>query len=293
MRMLRPTSAALLCFPILLAGCSLLPTTRKLPVPRPPTITHTIAPEELVDLLNKRWAAINTLTLKTGFRATTSKDGVATDYPSADGNILIRKPSDLHVLGRFFGSRVFDMVGDATDFTLSIPPKNLVIRGRNSVVNKSKNTWENLRPGFFLDSILVPGLEKDDHYSVTSETFIVEDAVRKHLYSVPEYILRITHDKEGTQQETLVRVLYFHRDDLQPCQQDIYDSEGKLETQVLYGPYHQFDATMFPLSITIKRPNENLQVVLTVEDLHLNVPLNDGQFVVSKPAADATIQVLE
>ena len=257
MRKLRLTSAALLCFPILLAGCSLLPTTRKLPVPKPPTITHTIAPEELVDLLNKRWTAINTLTLKAGFRATMSKDG------------------------------------DATDFTLSIPPKNLVIKGSNSVVNKSKNAWENLRPGFFLDAILVPGLEKDDHYSVTPETFIVEDAARKHLYSVPEYILRITPDKEGTQKETLVRVLFFHRDDLQPCQQDIYDIEGKLETQVLYGPYHQFDATMFPLNITIKRPNENMQVVLTVEDMYLNVSLNEGQFAVSKPATDATIQDLE
>ena len=50
---------------------------------------------------------------------------------------------------------------------------------------------------------------------------------------------------------------------------------------------------MFPLNITIKRPNENMQVVLTVEDMYLNVSLNEGQFAVSKPATDATIQDLE
>ena len=80
---------------LLLAGCSLLPTTRKLPVPKAPPTVQTVTPEQLVSRLNDRWAAISTLTAKVEFHATKSKDGVATDYPSVEGHILIRKPADL------------------------------------------------------------------------------------------------------------------------------------------------------------------------------------------------------
>jgi len=97
-------------------------------------------------------------------------------------------------------------------------------QGLRHLKHKSANTLENLRPGFFFDAILVRGLDPDDRYSVTSETFMVEDAAKKHLYSVPEYVLRITRYKAGTQEEAPVRVVYFHRDDLMPYQQDIYDT---------------------------------------------------------------------
>ena len=37
-----------------------------------------------------------------------------------------------------------------------------------------------------------------------------------------------------------MRVVTFHRDDLLPYQQDLYDSEGNLETEVFYGRYVDF-----------------------------------------------------
>ena len=37
-----------------------------------------------------------------------------------------------------------------------------------------------MRPGFFLDAMVVRGLEPDDFYSVTADTETVEDAARKH-----------------------------------------------------------------------------------------------------------------
>jgi outer membrane lipoprotein-sorting protein len=281
----RLASAGALFLPVLLTGCSLLPTTRKLPVPKAPVLTQNVTPEELVARLNQRWGAINTLTATVEMQASVanSKEGLAKDYPSVHGNILLRKPSDLRVLGRYFGVTVFEMASNGTNFTLSIPHNNVVIKGSNSLKTKSKNTWENLRPEFFFDAMLVRGLDPADHYSVTSETFMVEDAARKRLFSVPEYILRITQSTPGVQKETISRVVYFHRDDLLPYQQDIYDNEGNIETQVTYLAYQDFEGGKYPSKVTIKRPIDEIQIVLTVEDVHENQPLADDQFVVPIP----------
>jgi outer membrane lipoprotein-sorting protein len=275
-----------LLLPLLLTGCSFfLPTNRKLPMPKTPLVTQNISPEELVSRLNQRWSAINTLTATVEMQAsvTKSKQGVATDYPGVHGNILLRKPSDMRVLGRYFGVSVFDMASNGDCFTLSIPHDNKVVKGCGPAKTKSANTWENLRPGFFFDAMLVRGLEPDDQYSVTSETFMVEDAAKKRLLSVPNYILRITRYKPGRQKETPARVVYFHRDDLLPYQQDVYDSEGNFETQVTYSAYQDFEGGKYPSSVTIKRPLEEIQIVLTVDSVHENQPLPNDQFVVQTP----------
>jgi hypothetical protein len=290
----RLASAGALFLPILLAGCSLFPTTRKLPVPKLPSIIQTATPEELVTRLNKGWEALNTLTATVEIQASVikTKEGLAKDYPTLRGWILMRKPAMLRVVGQDLGVRVFDMASDGKEFMLSIPHQNRAIKGSNSMKKRSANALENLRPDFFFDAMVVRGLEPDDLYSVVPGSETKEDAVRKHLYSVPEYILDIQRRKPGTQQLATSRVVYFHRDDLRPYQEDIYDSEGNLETQVLYSGYRDFDSITYPSSIVIDRPQEEIQVVLTVEEVKENPQLGDDQFVV-KPVEGATIQNLQ
>ena len=58
-----------------------------------------------------------------------SKEGVATDYPSVEGHILMRKPENLRVVGQMIGIRVFDMASDGNCFTLSIPHDDKVVKG--------------------------------------------------------------------------------------------------------------------------------------------------------------------
>jgi outer membrane lipoprotein-sorting protein len=290
----RVASAGALFLPLLLTGCSLLPTTRKLPVPKAPAIIQTVTAEQLVARLNERWAAINSLTAKVEFQASVSKseEGLATDYPSVEGVILMRKPEMLRVVGRFTLVRAFDMASNGECFTLSIPHNDKVLKGCGPSKQKSKNTLENLRPRFFFDAMLVRGLATDDLYSRVSDSETVEDPARKHLFTFPEYILTISRRKPGSQQLTPLRVVTFHRDDLQPYQQDIYDDEGNVETQVFYQRYQDFEGGKFPTSVTIKRPMDEIQIVLTVEDVHENQPLTDDQFVVQIPAG-SKIQTVE
>jgi outer membrane lipoprotein-sorting protein len=261
-----------------------LPTTRKLPVPKAPTITQTVEPDELVAQLNKRWATLNTLNVTVEIQASQfkTKEGLAKDSPTFGGLIFIQKPEMLRVYGRVpvIGTRMFDMVGDGKTFTMYIPHNNIVYKGSYTVAAKktSDSLVEKMRPGFFFDAMAVRGMEPEDEYMVTADTITVEDTARKHLYSVPEYKLTIVRRKPGSSQLEQRRVVYFHRDDLMPSQQDIYDSEGNLETQVTYGPYQDFDTIKYPSSITIKRLLDDIQIVLTVEKVSQNQSLGEEPF---------------
>lgn len=287
-------SFCLLGIPMVLAGCSLLPATRHLPVPKAPAKVQDATPKDLVAEINKRWDSLNTLTATVEIQATELKteQGLEKDFPSCRGYIVMRKPDLLRVAGTYFGARVFDMASDGKQFTLVIPHENLAIEGPNTVTQRSPNQMLNLRPDFFLDSILVRGLNPEDEFMSTADTITTEDAAKKHLFSVPEYILSVVRRKADSQELALTRRITFHRDDLLPYGQQIYDSTGNLETEVTYSDYASFSAGQYPSKVTIRRPLEGIQLVLTVERVQENVDLPSDEFEVQIPAG-SKIQKLE
>ena len=281
----RHAAATALLVPLLLSGCSyFIPTKRHLPVPKAPALVQTATPEELVKLINQRWDAINTLTATVEISATEfhSAQGTAKDYPSCRGYILMRKPQMLRVVGTYFGARIFDMASDGTQFSLLMPTKNLVIEGSNTVKEESASEWENMRPNFFLDAIAVRGLDTDNEYMMASDTETVEDAANKHLYTEPEYTLYVMRRKND-HENLPVRSVTFHRDDMLPYDQYVYDSNGVLETQIFYSNYTTFSSGKYPSKVTIKRPREGIQIVLAVERVEENVDLPPEQFHVKIP----------
>jgi outer membrane lipoprotein-sorting protein len=286
--------ATALTLPFLLSGCSyFIPTKRHLPVPKTPEAVQTVSPDDLVKQVNARWDAMNTLTATVEVYATELKsaEGFAKDFPSCRGYILMRKPKMLRVAGTYFGVKIFDMASDGSRFTLLIPSRSTVIEGSNTVTQKSANPLENLRPDFFLDAIAVRGLDADNEYMVTSDTETVTDAQNKHLYSEPEYTLDIMRRKQG-QENLPVRTVTFHRDDMLPHEQSVYDQNGALETQITYSDYQVFSAGKYPSKVTIKRPQEGIQLVLSVYRVEENVDLPANQFEVKIPE-DVKIQTLK
>lgn len=277
-----------------MTGC--LFTTRKLPIPTAPLVTQTAAPAELVKQLNDRWNGLNSLYAKVEVRASTmkSKVGEEKDYSSFPGIIMMRKPEMLRVYGRFpvIGSPMFNMASDGKTFTLYVNAKNIAYRGPVELTHKSTNPIENMRPGFFLDALIVRGLAADDEYMQVADTDTVEDPKRKHLLLVEEYILTVMRGKPGSQEHKPMRVIHFHRDDLLPYEQDLYDEQGNLETEVTYGQYVDFGGSKYPSTVKIKRPLEEFQVVLTVESVKENLDLKDDQFQIEIPP-DVKIQTLQ
>lgn len=275
-----------LAAPLLMAGCSFFPMKRHLPVPIAPATVFSATPEQLVAQIDQRWNDFENLTATIDIQATLLKQqqGLATDYPSIRGWIVMQKPKNLRVVGQYLGVRVFNMASNGNTFTLLIPPKNKAIEGSNSVIKKSPNEFENLRPGFFFDAMMVRGLDSDDYYAQISDSETIEDAAKKHLYMMPEYVLSITqHASNGSRVDKPVRVITFHRDDLLPSNQDLYDNQGNLESQVSYSAYKDFGGTRYPTKVVIKRPLEGIQLVLTVEKVVKNQKLPQDEFTFKIP----------
>ena len=177
----RRGASAFLALPVLLlSGC--LFTTRKLPVPRPPAVTQTATGEELVEQINKRWDALQSLNVTVEIQAsvTNKKENVARDYTSIRGHILMRKPEMVRVLGQIpvVGTRAFDMASDGKDFTLLVPPKDVAYKGSNTQPPKATSGLESMRPTLFFDAMFVRGIGPNEEYTKTADTDSVEDVTK-------------------------------------------------------------------------------------------------------------------
>jgi len=281
----------------MLTGCaSLFISKRKLLQPIAPPSVQTATADQLVAGLNEKWSKFESLTATVDIRAShlKTKEGVATDYPSFRANLLLRKPEMLRILGKLpvVQTTMFDLASDGKSFTLLIPPKNKAYKGLNASKGTSPNWYENLRPSPLFSAMVVKGLNPDELYSVTSDSSTEEDPAKKRLMQHPEYILNIQRRKPDSQELYPVRVVTFHREDLLPYQQDLYDDAGVLQTQVLYNNYRQYEGLNYPSKITLRRPQEEYELVMTVERVTANPALTDDQFQVKIPP-EYTIQDLK
>jgi hypothetical protein len=255
---------------------------------------------QLVNGVNDRYAAVNSLTATVDFQATTggARQGKQTDITPFHGYILLRKPSMLRVLALLpvVRTHAFDLASDGKTFKLVIPPRSRAIVGSNTVTKPSTNALENLRPNIFLDSVLVKSItpERMVYLTSTSET----RRQGKKLVETPEYDLHIGEEDPQTDAHLQVhvikptRVIRFSRLTLLPVGQDIYGEDGGVETHVEYGPYRQFGSTHMPSSIVIQRPRESYQITISVQKVVVNQPLGDEQFVLKIPS-DYKVQTLQ
>jgi outer membrane lipoprotein-sorting protein len=280
-----------------LTGCvSLFLSKRKLLVPIAPASVQTASADQLAAQLNEQWEKFQSLTATVDVLAShlKAKEGVATDYPNFRVNLLLRKPNALRVLGHapIIQTTLFDLASDGTRFTLVVPPEKKAYEGLNASKGTSDKWYENLRPDPLFNSMVIRGLDSEEFYSVTSESITEEDIAKKRLLLRPEYVLSIVRLKPSSHELYPVRVVRFHREDLLPCEQDLYDDQGVMATQVIYGPYKDFDGVKFPGTITLKVPQNEYQLVMTVERVTANPSLTDDQFELKVPAG-FTVQQMQ
>jgi outer membrane lipoprotein-sorting protein len=274
--------ATILLLP-LLNGCGVLYHTRRLNIPEAPAVTMNATVDQLADSLQEQYDSIHSLTATVEFQASVNNThkGEVKDYTHLPGYILMRKPEMLRVIGMLpvFHTPAFDLASDGRTFKLLIKqPRTKAIEGNNSVTNKSPNTLENLRPQVFFDSLLIKGVDADEMVLLSTDNNTVPDPKNKQLVMQMEYLLTIVKRKPDSRELKAERVIRFDRANLQPVEEDTIDKDGNVETQALYGPYQTFGPVKFPGTVTIKRPLDNYQIVLTIEKLQLNQALQDNQF---------------
>jgi outer membrane lipoprotein-sorting protein len=280
----------LLCLP-LMTGC--LYHTRKLQPLTQSGVTMTAGASQLAAILSQNYNAIQTLTATVDLQASVggAHKGTVTDYTSFKGFLLMRKPEMLHVIGLLpiVQTRAFELVSDGNTFKLYIPSKTEAIEGKNSLSAKSPDHLLNLRPSLFFDSMLVRPVAPEDEVILTTDANVAQDPKTKKLVEDRYYLLAIVREKSDTNGTTAMRelvdrrVIRFSRDDLRPIEQDVYDADGNIETKTLYGPLQTFGTERFPGTITIQRPLEEYQIVMTIQKLVLNQTLKDDQFQLDIP----------
>jgi hypothetical protein len=275
-----------------LTGC--LSHTHKLQQPKLAGVALNADAVQLVEAINHRYEQVNSLTATVEFAASVggAHKGQETDYTSIPGYILFRKPTMLRVLGLVpvLRTHAFDLASNGENFTLLIPPKSRAIIGSNAVTKPAANPLENMRPEFFLQAILIHSISPDRIVSLTNSSATTVDAKNKQLLETPQYELTVFDPgKEGGAAGVVKvfrarQVIKFSRVNLMPTEQDIYNKDGDMATQVLYGPYQTFNGLLYPSTITINRPLEEYRIALTVEKITFNQPLPDEQFESKVPA---------
>jgi len=147
-----------------------------------------------------------------------------------------------------------------------------------------------MRPEFFLQAMLIHSIAPDRIVSLTNSSATTVDTKNKQLLETPQYELTVLNPgKEGGSPGVVKvfqarQVIKFSRVNLMATEQDIYNKDGDMETQVLYGPYQTFNGVLYPSTITITRPLEEYRIALTVEKITFNQPLPDEQFESKVPA---------
>jgi hypothetical protein len=278
----------------LLNGCFV--HTRIVQQEKMPSVVMTATADDLIKTVNTRCEAIHSLSATVGFQLTEGgpKKGKVRTINAFSGYILMRKPESLRVIGLLpvVHTRAFDMASDGKNFKLLIPSRNKAYEGPNTVTKESPNALENFRPGIFADSLLIDCINPDDLVTLTSDAKSELDVKSKQMLVKPEYDLTVMRRKENSQELIPERVIHFNRVDLQPFQEDIYDAKGAIQTQAIYGPMQTFGPQKFPGTITIKRPLEELQIMITFTKVTTNLNLTDDQFDFKIPE-NATVQHLE
>ncbi len=267
-----------------LNGC--LWHTRKVAQAKMPENVLSAPAEQLVETINKQYDAVTTMSATVTFTATEggARKGKETTITPFSGYIRLRKPASLRVIGFLpvVHTRAFDMASDGDAFKLLIPPKNKAVTGTNSITKPSANAIENMRPFIFFDSLLIPKIGADDLLLVTTDSPTGVNPKTKKLEFQPEYLLHVLNRQAGNVL-TAKRVIQFSRIDLRPIEEDIYGADGQVQTQAIYGPVQTFGNLQFPGTITIKWPLQEQQILITIEKLTLNEPLDDATFQLEIP----------
>jgi outer membrane lipoprotein-sorting protein len=272
--------AAAYSFLLLITGC--VSHTRTVVKPRAVGVVEEASPDQLIDLLNKRYDAIKSLTATVYMQASVggARPDQVKDYTSFRAYILIRKPAMLRVLGLVpvVQTHMFDMASDGSTFKLFVPPRNKAITGTNEVKQPSVNALENLRPSLFLEAMLVRGVGDDEFAFMAEDTRIQIEPQTKQMNEVPDYNINVVLLGPRPNRGIPKRVIHVDRSDLNPYQQDIYNAKGVVETKVTYGAYQDFSGVRFPSVIRITRPLDKYEITITVEKLSVNQTLTDDQF---------------
>jgi outer membrane lipoprotein-sorting protein len=287
MRIRQAAAIGLLALTPALTGC--LRHTHSVLKTRLPDIVLSSSLDTLLKQVDDRYAAIQSMTAPSIHIVATeggSHTGEVTEYISFSGYFVIGKPENIDIILKlpYVGSDALHMVSDGKTFKMLMPPKDCAIIGSDIVTNSAQTGLYSLRPAVILDSLMIRGRQDDQVVTMNQDSRTLPDPkTHKDVIEEPDYDIEFLSRPDGQVAHTL-RVIHIGRATLLPYRQDIYNSEGKVETQAFYDNYKKFGDIMFPTKIEIQRPLDELSLTVTISKATFNgEKLPDDQFKLDIP----------
>jgi outer membrane lipoprotein-sorting protein len=234
------------------------------------------------------WSApVRTMTATVDLEPTAGSvySGVIKEYHDVKGFILLQKPSTLRLLGQapVVRTNIFDMVSEGDEFRLYLPIQQKFVVGKTTVQHPAKNALENLRPQHILQAVLVPSFDSEHEAAFQEKLDLHSEGNRYYIVDIVE-TLPERHLK-------LLRKVWFDRSDLQLARVQFYDADGSCTEDVRYSNYTDFKDIHYPAKIALDRPEDDYQVVITIEKATFNEPIPREKFDLKRPEGAEVIDL--
>jgi hypothetical protein len=280
----------------ILSGCILSPKDRK----STPTLlkTENASKEFLVTEVN-RFAKIKSIFAKIDVKFednSFAEFGLAEKYRGAIGEIAVQRPANilLKVQIPIIKSDIARMTSNGEKFCVAVVSDYVDKKYRKFVCgtnnadyaklqkslnetenpkDKSVNAFANLRPQHFTDAVLVKSTNSEYNY-VQSTIYQIEENEDQKKNSPLRKVMRGYYlldelKREGNEFKVLRRFWFDRVGTVRLARQQIFDTEGDIETDIIYGATGNLGTegkfNDIPLRIQVTRPKEKYTMTLSYQ----------------------------
>ncbi|TKJ36094.1 hypothetical protein CEE39_00160 [bacterium (candidate division B38) B3_B38] len=226
--------------------------------------------DRLLELINRNQELIHSLTasLQVGLNF-----GVPGKYDNCNGQLLIERPHKIRLTGyRSLMPTIFLMVADADNYWVYIPSKKKAYQGltaENNMLSRKgeEASIEDIKPHEILAALML-----DDKITPS------QSKRKAYLDILPNmYIINIV-ERKGEGLLYPVRRIWVEREELTVVRHELFDSQGRLRSEVYFRNHRPAGEATFPWLVLIKRPWEGMSIRLVFKKIKLNQPLNPEAF---------------
>jgi len=274
----------LMCLLLLVqAGC--IKKTTVVPQSERLLPAQTATRSELLQALQEKSKQLETLKATVGieFSRGGAKSGVLDEYRETKGYVFVERPSHIRVQVQMpvVLTTVAIMVSDGQQYRLSIPIKNqFAIEDVNAPISPD-SSLSNLRPQIFLDGLFVDITQYEN-----KQPLFEEAVVGTHSYYVFSFF-----DNSGSEPQLQEKLWIDRNDMMEVSRKQLFDKEGRLETDVDYQNYAGEGGQRYPKVIIIHRPIEDFTVKMTFQQTTMNEKLDAKIFDLPRPEGSKLVQV--
>ncbi len=274
------------------SGCR-IKQKKKVDVPTAYSQAKSASLDELIDLINRRYAAVTVLSVsrfEVQFRAGSIEEGIVEEYRRTSGYFVAQSPDSiyLNISNPLTHSTIVSMATAGGTFKIWVPRDNKFLIGSMDVKLKEENPIYNVQPYHLIPAVLVESLPvADNRYRY----FLEEDQDAAGKY----YVVGILQESLDPAVACLVRKIWVERSRMRLERQCYYDC-GRRTALIRYRKPVEMDCGLLVnTSIEVERIPEKytLRLELARVGVKVNFPLKPGTFTLTKPPGAELVKVTD